>query len=76
MDMDMLVLRPLDSLRNTVGSEITDSGDLRLNGAVLAFDKSRSGLSAQIQPVRLIVQDCTYLTMSSYGNLSCLWLLD
>jgi lactosylceramide 4-alpha-galactosyltransferase len=40
LDTDMLVLRPLDSLRNTVGSEITSNGDLRLNGAFLAFDKS------------------------------------
>ena len=43
MDMDMIVLRPLDSLNNTVGSEITPSGDLRLNGAILIFDKSRLG---------------------------------
>lgn len=41
MDMDMIVLRPLDNLHNTVGSEITASGDLRLNGAILIFDKSR-----------------------------------
>jgi hypothetical protein len=43
MDMDMIVLRPLDSLNNTVGSEITPSGELRLNGAILIFDKSRLG---------------------------------
>lgn len=43
MDMDMIVLRPLDSLHNTVGSEITAGGELRLNGAILVFDKSRLG---------------------------------
>ena len=43
IDMDMIVLKPLDSLHNTVGSEITASGELRLNGAILIFDKSRLG---------------------------------
>lgn len=40
LDMDMLVSRPLNSLHNTVGSEITVTGESRLNGAVLIFEKS------------------------------------
>ena len=42
MDMDVIVLKPLDSLHNTVGSEVAANGELRLNGAFLAFNKSRS----------------------------------
>lgn len=44
--MDVIVLRALDSLHNTVGTELTSNGELRLNGAILVFDKSRSGLSS------------------------------
>lgn len=40
LDMDVLVLRPMDNLRNTLGSEITANGNLRLSGAVLVFEKS------------------------------------
>lgn len=38
--MDVIVLRALDSLHNTVGTELTSNGELRLNGAILVFDKS------------------------------------
>ena len=41
MDMDVIVLKPLDVLHNTLGSELSTNGELRLNGAILAFDKSR-----------------------------------
>lgn len=41
MDMDVIVLKPLDALHNTLGSELSTDGELRLNGAILAFDKSR-----------------------------------
>lgn len=44
MDMDMILVRPLDNLHNTVGSEITASEQPRLNGAILIFDKSSSFL--------------------------------
>jgi len=40
MDMDVIVLKPLDALHNTLGSELSTDGELRLNGAILAFDKS------------------------------------
>ncbi|CAM6041137.1 unnamed protein product [Sphagnum compactum] len=40
MDMDVIVLKPLDSLSNTVGSEILANGEIRLNGAIMAFNKS------------------------------------
>lgn len=40
LDMDVIVLRALDSLHNTVGTELTSNGELRLNGAILVFDKS------------------------------------
>ncbi|KAG0576633.1 hypothetical protein KC19_5G095200 [Ceratodon purpureus] len=52
MDMDMIVLRPLDSLHNTVGSEITASGELRLNGAILVFDKSSPFLKKCMEEFR------------------------
>lgn len=41
MDLDVIVLKPLDELHNTLGSELSTNGELRLNGAILAFDKSR-----------------------------------
>ncbi|CAK9865502.1 unnamed protein product [Sphagnum jensenii] len=40
MDMDVIVLKPLDSLCNTVGSEILANGEVCLNGAIMAFNKS------------------------------------
>ncbi|CAM6017919.1 unnamed protein product [Sphagnum balticum] len=40
MDMDVIVLKPLDSLSNTIGSEILANGEIRLNGAIMAFNKS------------------------------------
>jgi hypothetical protein len=40
MDMDVIVLKPLDSLSNTMGSEILANGEIRLNGAIMAFNKS------------------------------------
>ncbi|CAK9206355.1 unnamed protein product [Sphagnum troendelagicum] len=40
MDMDVIVLKPLDSLCNTVGSEIFANGEVCLNGAIMAFNKS------------------------------------
>ncbi|KAH8939881.1 hypothetical protein BDL97_15G058900 [Sphagnum fallax] len=39
MDMDVIVLKPLDSLCNTVGSEILANGEVCLNGAIMAFNK-------------------------------------
>jgi hypothetical protein len=46
MDMDVIVLKPLDSLSNTMGSEILANGEIRLNGAIMAFNKSRSVIEA------------------------------
>ncbi len=46
MDMDVIVLKPLDSLCNTVGSKILANGEVRLNGAIMAFNKSRSVIEA------------------------------
>uniref|UniRef100_A0A7I4DVH9 Alpha 1,4-glycosyltransferase domain-containing protein n=1 Tax=Physcomitrium patens TaxID=3218 RepID=A0A7I4DVH9_PHYPA len=51
LDMDMLVSRPLNSLHNTVGSEITVTGESRLNGAVLIFEKSRSAWRNSRRPM-------------------------
>ncbi len=42
MDMDVIVLKPLDFLCNTVGSEILANGEVCLNGAIMAFNKCRS----------------------------------
>ncbi len=42
MDMDVILLKPLDSLHNAIGSEILANGEVRLNGAVMVFNKSRS----------------------------------
>ncbi|CAM6035763.1 unnamed protein product [Sphagnum compactum] len=40
MDMDVILLKPLDSLHNAIGSEILANGEVRLNGAVMVFNKS------------------------------------
>ncbi len=48
MDMDVIVLKPLDSLSNTIGSEILANGEIRLNGAIMAFNKSRPVFSSCI----------------------------
>ena len=40
MDSDIIVLRPLSSLQNSVGMEDQAKGS-RLNGAVMAFKKHR-----------------------------------
>lgn len=55
LDMDMLVSRPLNSLHNTVGSEITVTGESRLNGAVLIFEKSRLGLAPFPRSFKLVI---------------------
>jgi lactosylceramide 4-alpha-galactosyltransferase len=48
MDMDVIVLKPLDSLHNAIGSEILANGEVRLNGAVMVFNKSRSAFDHAI----------------------------
>lgn len=54
LDMDVLVLRPMDNLRNTLGSEITANGNLRLSGAVLVFEKSRFGLPPLYELIKFL----------------------
>eukprot|EP01018_Ginkgo_biloba_P029818 Gb_16042 [translate_table: standard] len=38
LDSDVIVLKALDSLNNTVGTESLHNGELSLNGAVMAFE--------------------------------------
>ncbi|CAM6100356.1 unnamed protein product [Calypogeia fissa] len=39
LDFDMIVLKPLTSLKNIVGSEVLENGQLRPNGAIMIFEK-------------------------------------
>lgn len=41
LDMDMIVLKPLTSLRNTLGSELLPDGHTRPNGAAMFFERFR-----------------------------------
>lgn len=41
LDSDVIVLKPLYSLKNSIGIENEMDGDPTFNGAVMAFDKHR-----------------------------------
>lgn len=41
LDTDVILLKPLDLLHNTVCKEMLKNTKTRLNGAVMAFDKGR-----------------------------------
>ena len=41
LDSDVVVLKPLDSLNNSLGTESPVDEELSLNGAVMAFEKHR-----------------------------------
>ncbi|KAL3681298.1 hypothetical protein R1sor_024254 [Riccia sorocarpa] len=46
LDMDMLVLKPLTSLQNTLGSEVLPDGHTRPNGAIMVFERFSPFLNA------------------------------
>ncbi|KAG6551088.1 hypothetical protein Mapa_007323 [Marchantia paleacea] len=46
LDMDMIVLKPLTSLRNTIGSELLADGHTRPNGAAMFFERFSPFLNA------------------------------
>ncbi|BBN15503.1 hypothetical protein MPTK1_6g20100 [Marchantia polymorpha subsp. ruderalis] len=46
LDMDMIVLKPLTSLRNTLGSELLPDGHTRPNGAAMFFERFSPFLNA------------------------------
>jgi mannosyltransferase OCH1-like enzyme len=41
LDSDVIILKPLTSLRNSIGATNHVSGNSRFGGAVLAFEKQR-----------------------------------
>lgn len=45
LDFDMILLKPLTNLMNTIGLEDLENGRLRPNGAIMAFEKSRFSLN-------------------------------